>query len=147
MDNNWRNKMKTRTVWTLMKLLGYGSISRLTQRHKNLRRVGCIASVLTSSPDGGEWSASRLGSFTPVKEPPVHIYRRLGEPQSQSGLYGNEKILLLLLVIEPWSGSRSLYRLSYGGSKIRIKSDVTYGKNASRCILSLTYVCFYFNPN
>jgi hypothetical protein len=28
---------------------------------------------LTAALDGGEWLASRLGRFTPVKEPSVHI--------------------------------------------------------------------------
>jgi hypothetical protein len=40
---------------------------------------------LTPALVGGEWSASRPGRFTPGKELPVPIYRRLGGPQSRSG--------------------------------------------------------------
>jgi hypothetical protein len=34
---------------------------------------GTAPSFLTSELDGGEWSASRPGRFTPGKEPPVLI--------------------------------------------------------------------------
>jgi hypothetical protein len=43
---------------------------------------------------GGEWLASRPGRFIPEeKEPQYPFDRRLGEPQSQSGGCGEEKIL------------------------------------------------------
>jgi hypothetical protein len=42
--------------------------------------------------DGGEWSASHPGRFTPGnRDPPPHPYTldgRMGEPQSRSGLLG-----------------------------------------------------------
>jgi len=41
--------------------------------------------------DGGEWSASRPGRFTPrVRSPGYTLDRRCGGPQSQSG-HSNEK--------------------------------------------------------
>jgi hypothetical protein len=49
---------------------------------------------LTSTLDGGEWSASRPAALTPEKEPPPFpLYRRLDGLQSQSGQYGEVKIL------------------------------------------------------
>jgi hypothetical protein len=42
---------------------------------------GIAPPFLTSALDEGEWSASRLGSLLPRKEPPVPI----GGPQSRSG--------------------------------------------------------------
>jgi hypothetical protein len=44
---------------------------------------------LTSALDGGEWSASRPGRFTPRERAPLD--RRLGGPQSRSGCGGEEK--------------------------------------------------------
>jgi hypothetical protein len=47
---------------------------------------------LTSALDGGEWSASRPGRFTPWETAPWYpLYRRLGGPQSRSGSSGQEK--------------------------------------------------------
>jgi hypothetical protein len=44
-------------------------------------------SFLTSARDGGEWSASCPGCALPWgKDPRYPLYRRLGGPQSQSGL-------------------------------------------------------------
>jgi hypothetical protein len=43
--------------------------------------------------DGGEWSASRPGSFTSGKSIRYPLYRMLGEPQSPSGRHGDKKIL------------------------------------------------------
>jgi hypothetical protein len=53
---------------------------------------GIAPSLLTSAVDGGEWSASRPGCFTP-KEIALRylLYRRLGGPQSRSGRYGEDK--------------------------------------------------------
>jgi hypothetical protein len=48
---------------------------------------------LTSALDGGEQSASRSSHFTPGKEPPVPMDRRMGEPHSHSGQYAKVKIL------------------------------------------------------
>jgi hypothetical protein len=46
---------------------------------------------LTSALDGGEWSASRPGRFTPRESPWCPLDRRLGGPQSRSGRGGEEK--------------------------------------------------------
>jgi hypothetical protein len=47
---------------------------------------------LTSALDGGEWSASLSGHFTPQgKRPWYTLCRRLGGPQSRSGRGGEEK--------------------------------------------------------
>jgi hypothetical protein len=43
-----------------------------------------------SAVDGGEWSASRLGRFTPKERAPAPLGRMLFETQSQSGC-GDEK--------------------------------------------------------
>jgi len=40
---------------------------------------------LTSTLDGGGWSATEPGCFTPRKETRYPFYRRLGEPQVRSG--------------------------------------------------------------
>jgi hypothetical protein len=46
----------------------------------------------TSAPEGGEWSASRLGRFNPRERAPWYpLDRRLGGPQSRSGRGGEEK--------------------------------------------------------
>jgi hypothetical protein len=62
------------------------------------------SSILTSTLDGGEWSASRPGRFTPRKEPPVG-----GWVGRRAGLRAVEKNLALP-GIEP---RPSLCRLSY----------------------------------
>jgi hypothetical protein len=46
--------------------------------------------VLTSALDGGEWSASGPGRFTPRER---SHGRRLGKPQNQSGRCGEEETL------------------------------------------------------
>jgi len=46
---------------------------------------------LTSALDGGEWSASRPGLFTPGKEPWYSLVRRLGGAQSCSQRGAEEK--------------------------------------------------------
>jgi hypothetical protein len=56
-------------------------------------RSGDITPVfLTSALDGGEWSASRSGRFTPGKEPPYSLYRRLDKPGSLCGSCEKDKI-------------------------------------------------------
>jgi hypothetical protein len=66
--------------------------------HENIRGSGYIYIYihifLISALAGGEWSASRLGRFTPGKSPHYPLDRRLGEPQSRSGRRGEEKILV-----------------------------------------------------
>jgi hypothetical protein len=66
---------------------------------------GVAPPLLISALDGGKWSASRPGcSFPPPppteKRPRYPLDRRLGVPQSRSGLYGVEKNILTLLGIE-----------------------------------------------
>jgi hypothetical protein len=46
---------------------------------------------LTSALDGGEWSVSRTGRFTPGENPWYRLDWRLSEPQSRSGRGGEEK--------------------------------------------------------
>jgi hypothetical protein len=60
-----------------------------------------LHSSLTSASDRCEWSASRLGSFTPWKRTPLPTEQRLGGSQNQSGLFGEEKNLLPLLEFKP----------------------------------------------
>jgi hypothetical protein len=58
---------------------------------------GIAPSLFTSAVAGGEWSASRPGSFTPRKKPPPPPYpldRWLGGPQSRYGRCGKEKNIL-----------------------------------------------------
>jgi hypothetical protein len=55
---------------------------------------GIAHPFLTSALDSGEWSVSRPERFTPgEKSPRYPLDRGLGEPQSQSGRYGEEKNL------------------------------------------------------
>jgi hypothetical protein len=57
--------------------------------HDDLWGSGGIApSFLTSALDGGEWSLSRPGRFTPDQD------RRLGGPQSRSGSCGEEPVAI-----------------------------------------------------
>jgi hypothetical protein len=56
---------------------------------------------LTSALDGGEWSASRPGRFTPRKSPWYPLDRRLDGPQNRSGYGGEEKNSQALLGLEP----------------------------------------------
>jgi hypothetical protein len=50
---------------------------------------GISPPTLISARDGGEWSASRFGVFTPRDTPSGYpLDRRLGGPQSRSGCYG-----------------------------------------------------------
>jgi hypothetical protein len=53
---------------------------------------GSSTHSVTSALDGGEWSASHPGRFTPrVRAPGKHWIMRLGGPQSHSGRDGEEK--------------------------------------------------------
>jgi hypothetical protein len=52
-----------------------------------------IHTFLTSVLDGGEWSASRPGRYTPGESPGCPLDKRLGGPQSRTGRRGVEKIL------------------------------------------------------
>jgi hypothetical protein len=61
---------------------------------KVCRVTGGIASFLTSALDGGEWSTSFLGHFTPGEEPPYPMNRRLDGPQIWCGRFGGEKNIL-----------------------------------------------------
>jgi hypothetical protein len=72
--------------------------------------------------DGGEWSASFPGRFTPQgKSTWYPLSRSLGRLQSRSGPGGEEKNSQPPLGIEPYNPDRparspALYRLSYHGS-------------------------------
>ena len=50
-----------------------------------------IHSFLTLASNGDVWSTSQPDCFTPGGEPWYPLNRSWGEPQSQSGLYGQEK--------------------------------------------------------
>jgi hypothetical protein len=57
---------------------------------------------LASALDGGEWSTSRPGRFTPRERTPGTPFdRRLGGPQSRSGRGGEEKNSQPLSGLEP----------------------------------------------
>jgi hypothetical protein len=62
------------------------------------RLIACedviVSEFLTSTIDGGEWSASRSGHFIPGIEARDPSYRRLGGPRSRSGLFVMYKHLL-----------------------------------------------------
>jgi hypothetical protein len=52
---------------------------------------GIAQRILDLGTDGGVWSASRSGRFTPRKRAPFYpLYRRLDEPQSRSRHGGEE---------------------------------------------------------
>jgi hypothetical protein len=65
-------------------------------KHHAMKTYGGIdPPFLTSTLDGGEWSNSRPGRFTPGERAPgFSLNRRLGVPQSLSGRCGKEKIYL-----------------------------------------------------
>jgi hypothetical protein len=64
----------------------------LTKHHAMMAYWGVevqLYAFLTSALDGGEWSASRPGRFTPQgKSPSYPLDRRLGGPQGRSGRGG-----------------------------------------------------------
>jgi hypothetical protein len=61
-----------------------------------------LHAFLTSTLDGGEWSASRRGRFTPQgKSPWCPLDGRLGGPQSLCGRGGEEKNSQPLPELEP----------------------------------------------
>jgi hypothetical protein len=63
-----------------------------------------LHAFLTSVLDGGEWSASRPGCFTPQgKSPWYALDRRLGGSQNRSGRGGEEKNSQSPPGIEPWN--------------------------------------------
>jgi hypothetical protein len=68
-----------------------------------MRRIGGVNvylyALLTSALDGGEWSSSRPGHFTPRERAPLHM--RLDGPQSRSGRGGEEKNSQPLPGLEP----------------------------------------------
>jgi hypothetical protein len=61
-----------------------------------------LHAFLTSALDGGEWSASRPGHFTP-KERAFPRYPLDSGPQNRSGSGGEEKNSLTVPIIEPLS--------------------------------------------
>jgi hypothetical protein len=84
------------------------------------RETGGIAPPLTAPLDeGGEWSASCPGCFTPRgKSPWYSMYRKLGRPQSWSGRCGEGEKSCPGWESNPGHPAHSplLYRLSYGFS-------------------------------
>jgi len=53
-----------------------------------------IHSLFTSALDGGKWSASRSGRFTPGAQSQYPMNMRLGGPQGRAGRFGENKNLL-----------------------------------------------------
>jgi hypothetical protein len=111
---------------------------------------------LTSTLDGGEWSASRPGRFTPKESAPRHpLYRRLGGPQSRSGRGGEEKNSQPPPGIEPYNTDRptrspALYRLSYHGSLYEPSTNLnweTHGINGPNHFIYNIHmkICYYLN--
>jgi hypothetical protein len=90
----------TRSVVVKVKL----SLCLINQlpRHEDVwRSWGVTPSFLTSTLDGCEWSAVRLGRFTLRRKSPLFpLDRRLGGSQSQSGRCEGEKNLLHLPEVE-----------------------------------------------
>jgi len=62
-----------------------------------------LYSYLDSALDGGEWSASRPGLFTPWKEPLYPTKRGLDGPHRRPERFGEEKEFLLLTGLETWT--------------------------------------------
>jgi hypothetical protein len=88
-----------------------------TPRHGGIWESGGIAAPFFTSALGvGEWSASRLGRFNPVKESPVSIgpLDRLGGPQNRFGHAGEDKNFCPCSDSNPGrpTPNPSLYRLS-----------------------------------
>jgi hypothetical protein len=65
-----------------------------------IRRGTASSILITPAVDQGQYSASRPGSCIPGKELWHAFSRRLGMPQSLSGLLGEGKKNLLLLGLE-----------------------------------------------
>jgi hypothetical protein len=76
---------------------------------------------LTSALDGGEWSASRPGRFTPGKSPRYPLDKKLDGTRTSLEEVKKRKILpppgLELHLLGRPAGSQSLYRLRYPGSE------------------------------
>jgi hypothetical protein len=85
---------------------------------------------LASALVGGEWSASPPGRFTPGKEPPVPLDRRLGGPQSQSEQRGEE------IILDP-TGTRTLTSRSSSPSPVAIPTTLSFLHND-------LFICSFF---
>jgi hypothetical protein len=98
-------------------------VLNLALHHKGVLRKRRYSSThsLTSALDGGEWSASCPGRFTPRERAPgTHWIGGWVGPQSRSGRGGEEKNSQPPPGIEPYNPdsparSPALYRLSYHG--------------------------------
>jgi hypothetical protein len=69
---------------------------RLHYAMKTYSGGGIAPPFLTSALDGGEWSASRPGRFTPGKQspPPYLLGRRLSGPQGRFARWGEKNLQL-----------------------------------------------------
>jgi hypothetical protein len=80
---------------------------------------GCIDPRFLDLGTSWRRSYSRLGRFTPDKEPPILIGYELSVPQSLSGRYKEEKFITLrgsisdLSVVQPLSQSLYINKLCY----------------------------------
>jgi hypothetical protein len=61
---------------------------------------------VTSALGAGEWSASRLGHFTPWEKHPVPVDKWLDGHRSRTGRCGEEENLVPILGIEPRRSSQ-----------------------------------------
>jgi hypothetical protein len=87
---------------------------------------GIAPPFLTSALDGGEWSFSRTGRFTPGERSPGTLWRG-GWVSPRAGLDAVEKEKMLPIPgIEPRPSSPSLYRLSYPDSMVSDIRDVKF---------------------
>jgi prepilin signal peptidase PulO-like enzyme (type II secretory pathway) len=82
---------------------------------------------LTSELDGGEWSASRHGRFTPRERVPgTHWIGGWVGPRAFLNAVVNRKIPSPHRTLEPRSSSPALYRLSYRGSHHYWQGEINF---------------------
>jgi len=96
---------------------------------KTYRGTGRIPPYILSLGARCEWPASRPGRFTTDGKNHRHPWdRRLGGPQSRSGLDVEEKYLSSWRESNPTcpACSHSLYRLSYPGSLILLPQKIQF---------------------
>jgi len=81
----------------MIKVRLYLSLSK----HQAMKTRGGIGRIINLGANGGEWSASRPGRFTPGNERKYSLDRKVGGPQSRSGRGGDNKSSQPPLEIEP----------------------------------------------
>ena len=99
------------------------------RNHMEEKRYSCH-SFLTSALDGGKWSASPSGRFTPRTAPTVSTDYKAGRTQSPPGCFGIQKTLFILSRIK----CRKIYIITEG---YRINKGIQYLKKCH------TYCIYY----